>query len=477
MIRYSILLLVINTYGRGLGNPVDTLNGHLESLANTCASPLLAKGIKEQQANCKVFIGEPIEKRVQCLLFYDINKQLCAAVTSTKLTVTDDSYKAQMSQTLDVTTLCNTAKTWELKNYSEIPEYHPEILKNQAACLRVCSGQDLLSVDANFYCKYFNWGYELLKTPPIATSVVDLSGSTTIHVVNNSTKVETPAKPTDAQQVNKGDEAQDAPIPAADNPPPSADSVKTVSEPGTREEAKLTEVTAKPPIVSSIKDKTKEDKVEVVAPKIEAVEKPAVVAETVEDNKLVPVEEEPPKKEDESKKPSGVADAGAPVVEDTKPKAAAPANEESLDDADDVDSEEGKESLLDLNGDDGDDPDVGDFAQKPYEGKLTHKKTITAISSANSDAAEREMFQSMDAYADGDDNFFPFFLTCIIVVVVLYVLYHNKNKVTKVVLGLIVEGRQPGRRRNSRGHAYRRLDTLEQAMSSNTATAPSRIIY
>lgn len=43
--------------------------------------------------------------------------------------------------------------------------------------------------------------------------------------------------------------------------------------------------------------------------------------------------------------------------------------------------------------------------------------------------------------------------------------------------GLILEGRQGGRRRNSRGHAYRRLDTLEQAMSANTAAPPSKIIY
>lgn len=43
--------------------------------------------------------------------------------------------------------------------------------------------------------------------------------------------------------------------------------------------------------------------------------------------------------------------------------------------------------------------------------------------------------------------------------------------------GLVVEGRQGARRRNSRGHAYRRLDTLEQAMSVNTAAPPSKIIY
>lgn len=43
--------------------------------------------------------------------------------------------------------------------------------------------------------------------------------------------------------------------------------------------------------------------------------------------------------------------------------------------------------------------------------------------------------------------------------------------------GLVVEGRQSARRRNSRGHAYRRLDTLEQAMSATTAAPPSKIIY
>lgn len=41
----------------------------------------------------------------------------------------------------------------------------------------------------------------------------------------------------------------------------------------------------------------------------------------------------------------------------------------------------------------------------------------------------------------------------------------------------MVEGRQAGRRRNSRGHAYRRLDTLEQAMSGNATAPPSKIIY
>ncbi|CAK1579410.1 unnamed protein product [Parnassius mnemosyne] len=82
-----------------------------------------------------------------------------------------------------------------------------------------------------------------------------------------------------------------------------------------------------------------------------------------------------------------------------------------------------------------------------------------------------------DEFVEEDDHFFSFFLTAVIIVVLLYILYHNKSKFTKVILGLIVEGRQPGRRRNSRGHAYRRLDTLEQAMNTNTTAPPSKIIY
>ncbi|GBP28248.1 Trans-Golgi network integral membrane protein 2 [Eumeta japonica] len=77
---------------------------------------------------------------------------------------------------------------------------------------------------------------------------------------------------------------------------------------------------------------------------------------------------------------------------------------------------------------------------------------------------------------DEDDHFFTLFLIGVIFVILLYVLYHNKNKVSKMVMGLIVEGRA-GRRRNSRGHAYRRLDTLEQAVSASHPTPPTKIIY
>lgn len=42
-------------------------------------------------------------------------------------------------------------------------------------------------------------------------------------------------------------------------------------------------------------------------------------------------------------------------------------------------------------------------------------------------------FPVPDAYPENDDHFFSFFLTAIVLIVLLYVLYHNKNKVGKVV--------------------------------------------
>lgn len=59
----------------------------------------------------------------------------------------------------------------------------------------------------------------------------------------------------------------------------------------------------------------------------------------------------------------------------------------------------------------------------------------------------------------------------------LFIVIHKFYLILFQFFGLILEGRQSSRRRNSRGHAYRRLDTLEQAMSANTAAPPSKIIY
>lgn len=38
-----------------------------------------------------------------------------------------------------------------------------------------------------------------------------------------------------------------------------------------------------------------------------------------------------------------------------------------------------------------------------------------------------------EVYADDDDHFFPFFLTVVIIVVALYILYHNKSRLSKMV--------------------------------------------
>ncbi|KPJ19446.1 Trans-Golgi network integral membrane protein 2 [Papilio machaon] len=184
----------------------------------------------------------------------------------------------------------------------------------------------------------------------------------------------------------------------------------------------------------------------------------------LDDEKTILEEEQPPKKVDIEK-------------EDQLLNNQMKDKEFNVDDVeDDMDSEEDEKPDLQDNSE----ISIGQGDKQNVEEKpKDNSKSIAPIITSFADKSSGEFISKMpqDEFEEDDDHFFSFFLTAVIIVVLLYILYHNKSKFTKVILGLIVEGRQTGRRRNSRGHAYRRLDTLEQAMSTNSPAPPSKIIY
>ncbi|XP_043212523.1 trans-Golgi network integral membrane protein 2-like [Amphibalanus amphitrite] len=74
-----------------------------------------------------------------------------------------------------------------------------------------------------------------------------------------------------------------------------------------------------------------------------------------------------------------------------------------------------------------------------------------------------------------DSNFFAYFLTAVVLCIVLYLAFHNKQK----ILALVIEGRSSSGRRRPHSSQYRRLDnSLEEAISSQQRReVASSIVY
>ncbi|KAF0313847.1 Trans-Golgi network integral membrane protein 2 [Amphibalanus amphitrite] len=74
-----------------------------------------------------------------------------------------------------------------------------------------------------------------------------------------------------------------------------------------------------------------------------------------------------------------------------------------------------------------------------------------------------------------DSNFFAYFLTAVVLCIVLYLAFHNKQK----ILALVIEGRSSSNRRRPHSSQYRRLDnSLEEAISSQQRReVASSIVY
>ncbi|CAK1544084.1 unnamed protein product [Leptosia nina] len=462
MLRYSVVLVSLNFLLLVLGLPVQdntsliqgTLSNELMSLSNSCENVFLAESVRSKLQYCNISVPKYKQTDLECIMFYEINYQLCAALGRSTIDL-QQSFTKYMNGTQDVMTLCNDAKSWK----SATPKYKTvldKIFSTRAACVKVCTVDDLLSEDANFFCKYFKWGSGILSQfvnpvnkvqntnaeKPIATSDISTATSNVVPSQNSNADLQHKDQPATSAKVETA---------KVDN---------------------LQETTRKTlPKVSLSTQETD-------------VIKPVNIGEKVQPNTLtsksepiVPVEEQPTLKEDvkESKQ-----NDLKPPVENTKQKL-----DPELDD--DPDTEFGndldpddeplsdQDNLNDANGLLDADPKIDKEPLK--ENSNINKLPLTSF---NVDTPQREIIYPnsiQDTFADDDDHFFPFFLTTIVFVVLLYILYHNKSKVTKLILGIIVEGRQTNRRRNSRGHAYRRLDTLEQAMSTNSTAPPSKIIY
>ncbi|XP_030026261.2 trans-Golgi network integral membrane protein 2 [Manduca sexta] len=472
MFRYILAILLINTCYRSLGNPVSSRNisTYLTGLEVHCENPFLNNLIKSKIQECSVTVPPFSEKQFQCLIFYDMSNQLCAAVSTSQLTLNED-YSAKINEEQDVNSLCVTAKDWEFGNLNEFAPYKvslEKVFKHPVTCGKVCGAEELTSNDANFFCKFFNWGLGTLKPPVAESSQKSTNVSATASVsapVVTEVKNDAPDQSIEPMDISIKDTTSDKTKVTAQSLPSVPEKV---SDPG--------DIDIKPDTITTSTNKVSSPVVANVEKGNEAkLDKPLLESENVSGNDQIEMAVENVAQDDKVGKAEVTGD-----LEHKEPVENKNSQGDGFDYQDvDGESDEGKEGPLDVQGgDDNGDPMTDDTKHEKEQSRADEHKE-PSLSSFNHEIAQGDYYHTVqDGYSDGDDDhFFTFFLTAVVMVILIYVLYHNKNKVSKVFFGLLLEGRQSGRRRNSRGHAYRRLDTLEQAMSTNTAAPPSKIIY
>ncbi|KAI5644560.1 hypothetical protein NE865_03449 [Phthorimaea operculella] len=485
MLRYLLTILLINTYSGCFGGPVPkpyngTISSLLDSLASQCPNQFVVTRIKDKLEECKMpFDPSYPNEQFLCLMFYDINKQLCDASKARQLAV-DDSAK-KMNEVLVLATACDQAKSWAASDIDELPEYKKNfeiVFHSSIQCPQVCAPSSILNPDVNFYCKYFKWGLDVLSVNVTSEKVPEKMPNSILVPVksipnlaaSDDTKPEI-LNPTNqaVQETTKDTNSIATNITQADPIITKVPLVKpTAAEtkiPVVQTDAAMHQTGHKDQISSN--DVQKVDTKNPTQITDKSLHQPPSVSPSSNDIEVQSGQEaEPPRLNPKDDDVTIKTENSSPQKQD-KPALNEPDNvPEYGDDASEADDDDGVPI--------GNDTDIDGVENDP---KFLPKPNSPPEPRNRDRSLIPEEIIDTSQYETDDDHFFPFFLTGVISVIVLYVLYHNKSKVTKVVLGLIVEGRQPGRRRNSRGHAYKRLDTLEQAMSTNSAAPPSKIIY
>ncbi|CAK1579412.1 unnamed protein product [Parnassius mnemosyne] len=171
MFRFIITLLLLNMCYRSLSNPISTsatlhpISSLLKDLASHCENQFLVSQIKDKMLECNLAVPPFHGKQMQCLIFYDMNSQLCEAVGTSKLVLQEDLI-SELKKMVKVDSMCNDAQNWKFTNITDLPLYKTtaeKVFGGHVHCQKVCDVPDVLSDDSNTYCKYYKWGSDILK--------------------------------------------------------------------------------------------------------------------------------------------------------------------------------------------------------------------------------------------------------------------------------------------------------------------------
>lgn len=191
MLRCVIVaLLLINAYSGSLGASIDRSNGSLaialHELADRCENQFITQQIKSKIAPCDVFVTLFGEKQFQCLIFYDINTQLCDALAASKLGIAKEQ-QPKLNEVIHIDSFCEGSKDYQvlLTHFPMLKIKAETVFKDQSLCAKACGSDDITIKDTNYYCKYYKWGKSLLEPAHnVTTSLVSQTPVSSIQVAN-----------------------------------------------------------------------------------------------------------------------------------------------------------------------------------------------------------------------------------------------------------------------------------------------------
>lgn len=182
MYRYLIVVLFIHSYNCSIlrtdniiaPNANTELGKALVDLTKSCKNAFLVEIIQNRINECDLPVPPHKQKQFNCLLFYDMNTQLCSAINSGQFILNKDEYEIIINENVNVSTICKNAQNWKptvVKQFLRSMKLTDKVFKRAELCYKMCLVDDFLTEESNFYCKYYNWGSNIIKQSPAPITV------------------------------------------------------------------------------------------------------------------------------------------------------------------------------------------------------------------------------------------------------------------------------------------------------------------
>lgn len=203
-----ILIAIVSLFclnGRGMGGPVIErksmlISDYLGEISNSCNNRFLASEIAKALESCSLPPPPPpsdkedsaTEKQLLCIMYYDINKQLC------QTNLTESNFAEKYLPEVSVKDLCTESTQWTVPKIPWYPLYQSSLeglLKDTYSCSSLCHDPNKLH-HANNVCKLYKVGYDLLRqTKPITSTATQKDETSKKHVLDIAESIESVEQP------------------------------------------------------------------------------------------------------------------------------------------------------------------------------------------------------------------------------------------------------------------------------------------
>lgn len=188
---FAVALLLINAYSGSLGASINSgvylEKNNLTELANHCKHQFLSTQITSKVSECTIYMAKT-KKEFLCNIFYDINSQLCDAIAASKLRNISKEDQNKLAVDISIDEFCKSIKPNKHTNST----YYKAFEQNNS-CIRSCGSDDFTDLNANYYCKYYKWGKDLLGSSQGVTTSIPIH-SIVLNTTYLPLKIQEPVK-------------------------------------------------------------------------------------------------------------------------------------------------------------------------------------------------------------------------------------------------------------------------------------------